>query len=231
MSLLFEVPAAPSLAVLGEAARFPVHRLFCVGRNYESHAQEMGFEADREAPFYFTKSPAAFVSSGAAVPYAPGTANLHYEMELVVALGQGGFRVPADQAMALVYGYACGLDMTRRDLQNAARDKGRPWDTGKDFENAAVLGPITRAADFGPLAAQRIVLTQNGAVKQDQTIADLIWSVPELIVDLSQYYHLRAGDVIYTGTPAGVGPVAAGDVLHGTIDGLEPVSLTIGAAE
>ena len=231
MSLLFEVPAAPSLAVAGEAARYPIHRIFCVGRNYESHAQEMGFEADREAPFYFTKSPAAFVPSGAAVPYAPGTANLHYEMELVVALGKGGFRVPADQAMALVYGYACGLDMTRRDLQNAARDKGRPWDTGKDFENAAVLGPITRAADFGPLAAQRIVLTQNGAVKQDQTIADLIWSVPELIADLSQYYHLRAGDVIYTGTPAGVGPVAAGDVLHGTIDGLEPVSLAIGAAE
>jgi fumarylpyruvate hydrolase len=231
MNLLFEVPAAPSLAVLGEAARFPIHRVFCVGRNYEAHAQEMGFEADREAPFYFTKSPAAVVSSGAAVPYAPGTANLHYEMELVVALGQGGFRVPADQAMALVYGYACGLDMTRRDLQNAARGKGRPWDTGKDFENAAVLGPITRAADFGPLAAQRIVLTQNGAVKQDQTIADLIWSVPEVIADLSQYYHLRAGDLIYTGTPAGVGPVAPGDVLHGTIDGLEPVSLTIGAAE
>lgn len=231
MSLLFEVPAAPSLAVIGEAVRFPIHRVFCVGRNYEAHAQEMGFEADREAPFYFTKSPAAVVPSGSTVPYAPGTANLHYEMELVVALGQGGFRVPAEQAMDLVYGYACGLDMTRRDLQNAARDKGRPWDTGKDFENAAVLAPITRKADFGPLGQQRIVLMQNGAVKQDQTIADLIWSVPELIADLSLYYHLRAGDLIYTGTPAGVGPVAAGDVLHGTIDGLEPVSLTIGEPE
>lgn len=231
MSLLFEVPAAPSLAVRGEVDRFPIHRLFCVGRNYESHAKEMGFEADREAPFYFTKSPAAFVASGSTVAYAPGTANLHYEMELVVALGQGGFRVAEEQAMDLVYGYACGLDMTRRDLQNAARDKGRPWDTGKDFENAAALAPITRKADFGPLAAQRIVLTQNGAVKQDQTIADLIWSVPELIADLSRYYHLRAGDLIYTGTPAGVGPVAPGDVLHGTIDGLDPVSLTIGAPE
>jgi fumarylpyruvate hydrolase len=225
--LLFDLPPVPTVPVRGMEARFPVHRIFCVGRNYEAHAQEMGTTADREAPFYFTKSPAALTLSGASVPYAPGTANLHHEMELVVAIGAPGFQIDAGRAMDHVFGYACGLDMTRRDLQNAAKDKQRPWDTGKDFENAAIIAAITRAAEFGTVADQRIWLSVNGEVRQDQTLADLVWSVPELIADLSKYYHLQAGDLIYTGTPAGVGPVVPGDTLHGGIDGLDPVELEI----
>jgi fumarylpyruvate hydrolase len=231
MSFVFEPQAIVAVSIAGEASQFPVRRIFCVGRNYEAHAQEMGFEADREAPFYFTKSPAALVHSGSTVPYAPGTTNLHHEMELVIAIGADAFRVAVGDAMGSVFGYACGLDMTRRDLQNAARDKGRPWDLGKDFENSAVLAPIVRADKFGAIGEQRIALTVNGIVKQDQVLADLIWSVPEIISDLSQYYHLRAGDLIYTGTPSGVGPVKPGDRLVGTIDGLEPVELTISDPE
>lgn len=227
--LLFQPPATPSVPVRDDARRFPVHRIFCVGRNYEAHAQEMGTTADREAPFYFTKSPAALTLSGASVAYAPGTANLHHEMELVVAIGMPGFRIARDQAMDHVFGYACGLDMTRRDLQNAAKDKGRPWCTGKDFENAAIIAPITRAEAFGAIAGQPIRLSVNGTLRQDQVLDDLVWSVPELIADLSKFYHLQAGDLIYTGTPSGVGPVVAGDRLHGTIGGLDPVELTITA--
>ena len=227
--LLFDLPVIPAVPVRGTEARFPVHRIFCVGRNYEAHAQEMGTTADREAPFYFTKSPAALTLSGASVPYAPGTADLHHEMELVVAIGVLGFEISASDAMDHVFGYACGLDMTRRDLQNAAKSKQRPWDTGKDFENAAIIASITPAAEFGELADQRIWLSVNGEVRQDQTLADLVWSVPELIADLSKFYHLETGDLIYTGTPAGVGPVVPGDTLHGGIDGLDPVDLVISA--
>lgn len=225
--LLFNLPPVPAVPVRGAAACFPVHRIFCVGRNYEAHAQEMGTTADREAPFYFTKSPAALTLSGATVPYAPGTADLHHEMELIVAIGAAGFEIAPARAMDHVFGYACGLDMTRRDLQNAAKDKRRPWDTGKDFENAAIIAAITRADDFGAIADQRIWLSVNGDVRQDQTLADLVWSVPDLIADLSKFYHLQAGDLIYTGTPAGVGPVVPGDSLHGGIDGLDPVDLVI----
>lgn len=231
MSTLFDLPANPSVPVLGEDARFPIRRIFCVGRNYAAHAREMGSEPDREAPFYFTKSPWAVCPSGATVPYPLGTANCHYEMELVVAIGAPAFRVDTADALSAVFGYACGFDMTRRDLQNAAKDQGRPWDFGKDFENAAVVAPITRAAAFGTPGAQTIRLTQNGAVRQDAVISDMIFSVPELIAHLSTYYHLEPGDLIYTGTPAGVGPIAEGDRLVGTIDGLTPVELTIGAAE
>lgn len=231
MTTLFDLPAYPVVPVLGESAGFPVRRIFCVGRNYADHAREMGAEPDREAPFYFTKSPWAICPSGATVAYPPGTANCHYEMELVVAIGTPAFRIAQADALSAVFGYACGFDMTRRDLQNAAKDKGRPWDLGKDFENAAVLAPITRAAAFGTVEAQAIRLTQNGAVKQDSVLSDMIFSVPELIADLSKFYHLAPGDLIYTGTPAGVGPIAADDVLVGTIDGLTPVELTIGSPE
>ena len=227
--LLFNLPPVPAVPVRGTDARFPVHRIFCVGRNYEAHAQEMGTTADREALFYFTKCPAALTLSGATVPYAPGTADLHHEMELIVAIGAAGFEIAPARAMDHVFGYACGLDMTRRDLQNAAKDKRRPWDTGKDFENAAIIAAITPADDFGAIADQRIWLSVNGDVRQDQTLADLVWSVPDLIADLSKFYHLQAGDLIYTGTPAGVGPVIPGDSLHGGIDGLDPVELTISA--
>lgn len=230
MTALFDLPARPAVPLAGERATFPVHRVFCVGRNYEAHAREMGFSVDRDAPFYFTKTPSAVCLSGAAIALPPGTANCHYEMELVVAIGAPAFRVSEDAAMAAVLGFACGLDLTRRDLQNAARDQGRPWDLGKDFENAAVIAPITRAAGFAP-ADQRIALAQNGTVRQDARLDEMIWSVPELIAHLSRFYHLRAGDLLYTGTPAGVGRVAPGDRLTGTIEGLAPVELAIGPAE
>ena len=226
-------PPAPvsTVAVQGETAAYPVNRIFCVGRNYAAHAAEMGVEVDREAPFYFTKSPHAVMAAGGTLPYPPGTENFHYEMELVVALGAPAFRVSVDQAMAAVYAYGCGLDMTRRDLQLKAREKQRPWDLGKDVEASAVLAPLTRAGAVAPLGAQRIWLSVNGDVRQDAHLSDLIHSVPEIIADLSTFYHLQPGDIIMTGTPAGVGPVGPGDVIEGGIDGLQPIALTIGAPE
>ncbi len=225
---LFPSPEFPTVPVTGERSVFPVHRIFCVGRNYAEHAKEMGFEVDREAPFYFTKSPLALVASGATVPYPPGTENYHYEMELVVAIGAPAWQTRVEDAPNAVLGFACGLDMTRRDLQLAARAKQRPWAFGKDFEHSAVIAPITRASAFA-VGEQAIRLTLNGDVKQDAKLSDLVWSVAELVSHLSRYYHLEPGDLIYTGTPAGVGPVQPGDVIRGTIDGLEPVELTIGA--
>ena len=230
VTLLFDLPVAPAVPVVGEAAAYPVRRIFCVGRNYAAHALELGNAVDREAPIWFNKAPAALCLDGGAIPYPPGTENCHYEMELVVAIGAPAFRIAPEAAMEVVYGYACGLDMTRRDLQNASKAKGCPWDTGKDFENGAVIAPITPAAAFTP-EGQRIALTQGCAVRQDGVLSDMIWSIPELIADLSRLYHLAPGDLIYTGTPAGVGPVAVGDVLEGTIDGLTPLRLEIAQAE
>ena len=231
MKALFDTPANPLVPIRGEERGFPVQRIFCVGRNYAAHAAEMGAEVDREAPFYFTKPASAVVLAGATVPYPPGTSNLHYEMELVIAIDKPAFRVSPEEALGAVYGYACGLDMTRRDLQNAAKEKGRPWDLGKAFENSAVLGPITPAQDFGPLADQRISLSVGGQIRQDATLSEMVWSVAEIISHLSGYYHLQPGDLIFTGTPAGVGAVQAGDQMRGEIEGLDPVSLTLGPAE
>jgi fumarylpyruvate hydrolase len=230
-TLLFAPQPQPSVAVVGTAARFPVGRIFCVGRNYADHAKEMGVEVDREAPFYFLKHAGAIVPSGATVPYPPGTDNFHYEMEFVVAIGAPAFGVSVEKAMDVVYGYACGLDMTRRDLQLSARAKQRPWDFGKDFERSAVITPILPKAGFAEIGPQRITLAVNGAVKQDAHLSDLVWSVAELVSHLSRYYHLVPGDLIYTGTPAGVGPVVAGDHVTGSIDGLPPIELTIAPAE
>ncbi len=230
MALTFDLPANPSLPVLGDAARFPVRRIFCVGRNYEAHAREMGGTADPDAPFFFIKSAWDLCQSGSKIAFPLETANCHYEMELVVAIGAPAFRVPADRALDAVYGYACGLDMTRRDLQRAGGDAGKPWDFGKDFEDAAVVGTITPAAGF-VLADQRIVLEQNGVVKQDATIDTMIRGVPGLIEWLSRFYHLQPGDLLFTGTPAGVGPIAPGDRLVGTIGGLSPVELAIGETQ
>ncbi|MBC9247480.1 fumarylacetoacetate hydrolase family protein [Paracoccus sp. 11-3] len=228
---LFASPAWPTVPVEGEDAVYPVHRVFCVGRNYAAHAAEMGVEVDREAPFYFTKSALTILPTGETYPYPPGTENFHYEMEFVVAIGKPAFRVPVDQALDAVYGYATGLDMTRRDLQLAARAKQRPWDLGKDVEGSAVIASLTKAAAFGPVGDQRIQLTVDGELRQDARLSDLIWSVAELVSDLSKYYHLAPGDLIYTGTPAGVGAVVPGDVIRGTIDGLAPVELTVGQPE
>lgn len=225
-------PAAPvDVAVQGSAQRYAVRRIFCVGRNYAAHAREMGSDPTREPPFFFTKSPAHLVASGATVPYPPGTHDYHHEMELVVAIGKAAFRIAPDAAQACVWGYACGLDMTRRDLQADAKKGGRPWSFGKDFEHAAVIGALAPASSAGVITRGAIELHVGGKLRQGADLADMIWSVPEVIANLSQYYHLGPGDLIYTGTPEGVGAVQAGDVLVGRIEGVGDIQLTIGAAE
>ena len=232
-NFVFTPPATPALPVIGTAARFPVHRIFCVGRNYHAHALEMGNPVDKATmkPFYFTKSPSALVDSGATVPYPCGTANYHYEMELVVAIGAHGFRLAEADAPRVIFGYAAGLDMTRRDLQLVAREQGRPWDLGKDFEKSAVCTPILPVGDLGVLTGGAITLQVNGETKQSADLSQLIWNIPELLADLSQFYHLEPGDIIYTGTPEGVGPVKSGDRISGHIDRVGDVELTIGQPE
>ncbi|KPF46572.1 fumarylacetoacetate hydrolase family protein [Rhizobium sp. AAP43] len=227
MSPLFPVPSSPLIPVAGVSEGFPVHRIFCVGRNYAAHAAEMGNTIDRAAPFYFTKPPTGLVLSGEAIAYPPGTEDYHHEIELVVAIGQPVFKVPVEQAMAAVYGYAVGLDMTRRDLQQVAKDKQRPWDIAKAFEQSAVIGEITAADAFTP-GNQRISLAVNGALRQEGRLDEMVWSVAELVSHLSHYYHLTPGDLIYTGTPSGVGAVVSGDVLTGEVEGLSPISTPIG---
>jgi fumarylpyruvate hydrolase len=224
----FPAPAPIAAPIRGRIERFPIRRIFCVGRNYEAHATEMGVAADREAPFYFTKASAHYAPSGATVPYPPGTSNYHYEMELVVAIGTGGFRIAEPQALDHVFGYACGLDMTRRDLQAAAKDKQRPWDIGKDVEQSAVLGDIAPAAEIGHPAKGRIELRVNGQPRQSSDLSLLIHGVAAVIAHLSQYYHLQPGDLIYTGTPEGVGPVKPGDRLEGSIEGVGTIALQLG---
>ena len=229
---LFSPPAVPSLPIRGRAERFPINRIFCVGRNYHAHAVEMGRPVDKsvEQAFYFTKSPQTLVESGATVAYPPRTANYHYEMELVLAIGKSGFRVSEDQAHELIYGYAAGLDMTRRDLQLVARDKGRPWDLGKDIEEGSVCSEIVpmegRVIENGAIA-----LEVNGATKQSSNVDKLIWNIREIIADLSTYYHLQPGDLIYTGTPEGVGAVVPGDQITGRVEGVAEIALTVGQPE
>jgi fumarylpyruvate hydrolase len=220
------------LAVRGKDERYPIHRLFFVGRNYHAHAVEMGRPVDKtvEVPFYFTKSPQTLLPSGQTIAYPPGTRNFHYEMELVVAIGKAGFRVSEADAHTLIYGYAAGLDMTRRDLQLVARDKGRPWDLGKDVEHSSVCSEIVPMPQV-VIDSGDIALSVNGQVKQQSDVNKLIWNIRELIADLSQYYHLQPGDLIYTGTPEGVGPVVAGDYLSGHVANIAEVSLHIAAAE
>jgi fumarylpyruvate hydrolase len=227
---LFPPRPQPALPVIGATALYPVGRIFCVGRNYAAHAAEMGSEVDREKPFYFTKSAHDILASGGVLPYPPGTQDLHHEVELVVALGGPAFRANSDDALAAVFGYGTGLDMTRRDLQGEAKNKRRPWDIGKDFEGSAVIGPLTRAAHVGAIGPQRIGLTVNGVIRQEAHLSDMVWDVAGIIGHLSTLYHLQEGDVIMTGTPAGVGAVTAGDRLTGTIDALAPVHLRIGPA-
>ncbi|MGB1189520.1 MAG: fumarylacetoacetate hydrolase family protein [Pseudomonadales bacterium] len=228
----FEPQPQVSVPIIGSDQRFPVHRIFCVGRNYHAHAAEMGVTVDKSTaqPFYFNKHPSAIVETGSTLAYPPETANYHYEMELVVALGSGGFRLGAEQADELILGYAAGLDMTRRDLQQRAKDSAHPWDLGKDFEQAAVIGPIRRKAETGLIQTGTISLSVNGDVRQQSSLDLMIWTVAELIADLSRYYVLMPGDLIYTGTPEGVGPVTPGDQLSGSIEGVGEISCTIGDA-
>lgn len=230
---LFAPSPVYCLPVQGQDARFPVKRIFCVGRNYHAHAVEMGRPVDKSTmkPFYFIKDASTLVESGATVSYPCGTANYHFEMELVVAIGAAGFRVNAADAQALIYGYAAGLDMTRRDLQLVARDQGRPWDLGKNFEKSAICSCIVPQGNLGVLQAGAIALQVNASPKQSADLSQLIWNIPELLADLSQYYHLQPGDLIYTGTPEGVGAVVSGDVITGQIEQVGSVQLTVGAAE
>ncbi len=228
MAYLFPPPAIKAIPVIGERLHYPVNRIFCVGRNYVEHAKEMGIAVDREKPFYFLKSAAHFQSTGTTIPYPGGTTNFQYEVELVVAIGKRIFNGDLVKARRAVYGYAVGLDMTRRDLQLSERAHQRPWDLGKDVEQSAIISGITKAKDFDEVGPQRIQLLLNGEVKQDAHLSDLVWKVDEIIAHLSEFYHLGPGDLIMTGTPAGVGPVVPGDKIAGGIDGLQPISLKIG---
>lgn len=227
MTALFD-PPAPVLAATSDGRTFPVRRIFCIGRNYAAHAREMGGDPEREAPFFFTKWAETVVPTGSSIAYPPETRNFHYEAELVVAIGKGGRSIAAADALGHVHGYAAGLDMTRRDLQLEAREKGRPWDTSKNFEQSAPLGLIHPAAEVDHPRAGRIALSVNGAVKQDADLAELIWSVPDVIAYVSRFYRLEPGDLIYTGTPAGVGAVQAGDEVVVSVAGLTDCVVTIG---
>jgi fumarylpyruvate hydrolase len=214
--------------VIGDTP-FPVRRIYCVGRNYRAHAIEMGSDPDRELPFFFMKPADAIVANGATISYPPRTNNYHFEAELVVAIGAPGKNVPVEEADRLIYGYATGLDMTRRDLQMQAREAGRPWDMGKGFDQSAPITAIKTFADTGPISSGKIVLTVNGVVKQSSDLSLLIWNVREIIADLSTYVALEPGDLIYTGTPEGVGPVVRGDVMVVSIEGLPDLTITVGA--
>jgi fumarylpyruvate hydrolase len=229
MNYAVAAPAVQTLTVAGRDERYPVNRIFCVGRNYAAHAREMGKDPDRDPPFYFMKPAQAIVDAAqpVTIPYPPKTANFHHEIELVLAIGQGGADIDVANALDHVYGYAVGLDMTRRDLQLDARDKGRPWEFGKSFATSAPIGAIHRAEDIGHPDAAAITLNVNGEPRQSSDIAKLIWSVSESIAVLSQYETLEPGDLIMTGTPEGVNAVVRGDVLHGAIDGLGEITVTV----
>ncbi|HPY41882.1 MAG TPA: fumarylacetoacetate hydrolase family protein, partial [Thiolinea sp.] len=203
-------------------------RIFCVGRNYAAHAREMGRDPDREPPFFFTKPADAVVDDKETVTYPPETNNFHYEAELVIAIGKGGVNIPEEQALDYVWGYAIGNDLTRRDLQLTAREQGRPWDWGKAFDRSAVCGPIYPVSAVGHLEQGSIRLSVNGTVKQDADLKELIWAVPEIVSILSRTMEIKAGDLVYTGTPAGVGPLVPGDVCVVEIAGLGSLTTTIG---
>lgn len=227
MNQEYAVPAAPRPTVAVEGGlRFPVRRIFCVGRNYPEHAREMGFK-DRAPPFFFTKPADAVKPNGSAVPYPSRTSNLHHEIELVAALARGGRDIAAGSALALVYGYAVGNDLTRRDVQAAAKDAGKPWDTAKGFDHAAPVSAIVPAAGCGHPAKGRIWLEVNGELRQQGDLADMIWSVPEVIAELSTWFELAPGDLIFTGTPAGVGALQPGDRVKGGVDGVGILEHTV----
>jgi fumarylpyruvate hydrolase len=226
-TFVIDAPETPSIPVIGQKGRFPVRRIYCVGRNYAAHAREMGKDPEKEPPFFFLKPADAIVPEGGNVHYPPGTQNLHHEIELVVALHRGGNAIPAARALDHVYGYAVGLDMTRRDLQMQARDLGRPWDFGKAFDESAPITAIYPVSSHGHHSAGAITLAVNGELKQSGDLKDMIWNVPDTIAFLSSYYTLKPGDLIFTGTPAGVGAVKQGDVLVGAVQGLAELKVTI----
>jgi fumarylpyruvate hydrolase len=228
MEFVFEPAARVTVPVMGTAQTFPVRRIFCVGRNYAAHAREMGGDPNREPPFFFTKPADAVVTGGADTPYPSATENLHHEMELVVAIGIGGTDIAPEQALAHVFGYAAGIDLTRRDVQDAAKAARRPWDMSKGFDASAPIGAVAPAAVIGHPAVGRIALTVNGDVRQAGDLADQIWPVPDIIAALSRLVALAPGDLIFTGTPEGVGPLRRGDEVVGEIAGVGTVRTRIG---
>jgi fumarylpyruvate hydrolase len=217
-------PPVAVVPVEGEAAGFPVRRILCVGRNYAAHRREMGGD-DRDPPFFFAKPADAVVPPGRDPAYPPATKNLHHEIELVVALKAGGSDLTPDQALGLIYGYAVGVDLTRRDLQSAAKDKGQPWDSAKGFDASAPISAIRKWTGDPPQG--RISLSVNGQVKQDASVADMIWNVPEIVAEASKLWRLAAGDLIFTGTPEGVGPVVRGDRVEGEVEGVGRLGFTV----
>ncbi len=229
MKYVIDFGPTPTLPVVGTADRFPVGRIYCVGRNYAEHAREMGHDPDREPPFFFMKPANAIVQNGATIPYPQVTKDLHHEIELVVALGKGGANIAADKALDHVWGYGVGLDMTRRDIQGEAKKMGRPWDMGKGFDNSAPCTALLPASKIGHPAKGAIWLKVNGTTTQKGDLSEMIWNVPETIAYLSGLVTLQSGDLIYSGTPAGVGPVSPGDKLVGHVDGVgDDLSITYG---
>ena len=231
MGFVFDPAPVPSLAVVGSGDRIPVRRVFCIGRNYAAHAREMVRDPDREPPFFFLKPADAVVEDGAIIPYPPETENLHHEGELVAVIGTGGRNIPEETALGHVWGYAVGNDLTRRDLQLVARELGRPWDLGKGFDRSAPISAVRPVREVGHPSSGAIRVTVNGAVRQDADLSEMIWSIPEMIAILSRSMDLKPGDVIMTGTPAGVGPLIPGDTCVVSVEGVGCLTTTIGPRE
>ncbi|MBM3568050.1 MAG: fumarylacetoacetate hydrolase family protein [Alphaproteobacteria bacterium] len=227
VSYVIEAQAQPSLAVKGESRRFPVGRIFCVGRNYAEHAKEMGHDPNREPPFFFMKPGSAILTGDADFPYPSETKDVHHEMELVVALGKGGRNIAEGDALGHIYGYAVGLDMTRRDLQGEAKKLGRPWDTGKAFDHAAPCSAVVKASEIGHPTKGKVKLEVNGKLRQEGDVSQLIWKIPEMIAYLSRLFTLQPGDLIFTGTPAGVAAVVKGDVMKGSVEGVGSITCRV----
>jgi fumarylpyruvate hydrolase len=227
MGYVIDAPQLPTLPVVGSSDVFPVHRIYCVGRNYAAHALEMGHDPSREEPFFFQKNPDTLVVSGGQFPYPDKSSDVHHEIELVVALGKGGKDIAVKQALEHVYGYAVGIDMTRRDLQGQAKKAGRPWEIGKAFDYAAPCTAIVPVSRSGHPAQGRVWLAVNGKLRQEGDLNQLIWKVPEIIAYLSGLFTLAPGDLIFTGTPAGVGPTVRGDVLTGGVEGIAEIEITV----
>lgn len=223
---LFELPQ-PTVPIAGCDELFPVRRIYCIGRNYAKHVAEMGYDVKRSKPFYFAKPADAIVQSGSTVDYPKRTEDLHHEIEFVVAIGKRGSDIDVADALDYVFGYAVGIDLTRRDLQRAAKEKARPWETAKGFDQSAPISAIHRAADIGHPAEGRIWLAVNSEIRQDAGLNELIWNVSESVAELSTFFELAPGDLLYTGTPAGVGPLVRGDEVTGGIDGIDEIRITI----
>lgn len=227
MAFVIPAPSIPALDVKGTEAKFPVRRIYCIGRNYAAHAREMGHDPDREPPFFFQKPADALLVNGGDFPYPARTSDVHFEIELVVALGKGGADIDAARALDHVYGYAVGLDMTRRDLQAEAKKLGRPWEVGKAFERSAPCSAVVPAGTIGHPSKGAIWLTVNGETRQRGDLSQLIWNVPESIAYLSSFFTLAPGDLLFTGTPAGVGALKRGDVLKGGVDGVGEIEIRV----